>query len=53
MTMADLFLLKIRINLNKPIALRTAKTPWSFGYSECSRVKAQAGVLPEMGLCCS
>ena len=23
-----------------PIALRTAKTLWSFGYSECSRVNA-------------
>ena len=26
--------------LLSPIALRTAKTPWSFGYSECNRVKS-------------
>ena len=27
------------LSLN-PIALRTAKTPWSFGRSECNRVKS-------------
>ena len=25
---------------HNPTALRKAKTPWSFGHSECSRVKA-------------
>ena len=26
--------------LFNPIALKTVKTPWSFGHSECSRVKS-------------
>ena len=32
------------INFN-PIALRSVKTPWSFGHSECSRVKTWCSLL--------
>ena len=28
-----------------PTALRTAKTPWSFGRSECNRVKAISSMI--------
>ena len=34
---------KIDSKIVNPIALRTAKTPWSFGCSECSGVKNDAG----------
>ena len=31
---------EVYFNLFNPTALRTAKTQWSFGHSECSRVNA-------------
>ena len=36
--MGELLPLKVLVHFN-PIALRTAKTLWSFGRSECNRVK--------------
>ena len=33
-----------------PIALRTAKTPQSFGCSECNRVNVALAVLSAIGL---
>ena len=32
----------LNISVFYPVALRMAKTPWSFGHSECNRVKASS-----------
>ena len=34
------------LSLFNPIALRTAKTLWSFGRSECNRAKPNGRILP-------
>ena len=34
----------VLIHLN-PVALKTAKTPWSFGCSECNRVNAVLSLI--------
>ena len=38
--MNNIYLVKENFN---PIALRTAKTLWSFGHSECNRIKSTCG----------
>ena len=44
MKMVELLPLKVRLLFN-PIALRTAKTLWSFDCSECNRVKIKVGMV--------
>ena len=39
LTNGKLTILGVPIHLFNPIALRMAKTLWSFGHSECNRVK--------------